>query len=86
MLPCRHSSAPKFNPQVSQQYFQELKMLFGPAQIIKNIENKKHACQYVNIDTANLWELIPEFNVTQTFKEFKSAVHKLYLGSKSECK
>jgi hypothetical protein len=31
-------------------------------------------------------EAIPEFNVTKTFDEFKSAIFKLYLGSESERK
>jgi hypothetical protein len=61
-------------------------MLFTPAQVVNNMEKKKHACQYVDIDTANLWESILEFHVTNTFKEFKSAIHKLYPGLKSECK
>jgi hypothetical protein len=47
MPPCGHSSTPQFNPEVPQelqQYFQELEMLFGPAQIVNNMEKKKHAC------------------------------------------
>jgi hypothetical protein len=50
------------------------------------MEKKKHACWYVDIDTADLWESIPEFDVANTFKEFKSAIHKLYSGLKSKCK
>jgi hypothetical protein len=61
-------------------------MLFGPAHINNSMEKKKHACRYVNIDTADLSESIPEFNVAQNFEEFKSAIHKLYPGSESECK
>jgi hypothetical protein len=40
MLPHGHSSTPHFNPEVPQEfqrYFQELEMLFGPAQIVNNI-------------------------------------------------
>jgi hypothetical protein len=47
---------------------------------------KKHACRYVDINTADLGESIPEFDVAQNFEEFKSAVHKLYPGSESERK
>jgi hypothetical protein len=61
-------------------------MLLGPAHINNSMEKKKHACRYVNIDTADLWESIPEFDVAQNFEEFKLAVHKLYPGSESECK
>jgi hypothetical protein len=50
------------------------------------MEKKKHACQYVDIDTADLWEAIPEFDVTKTFDEFKSTIFKLYPGSESEHK
>jgi hypothetical protein len=35
---------------------------------------------------ADLWEAIPEFDVTKTFDEFKSAIFKLYPGSESEHK
>jgi hypothetical protein len=55
-------------------------------QVVDETEKKKHACQYVNIDTADLWEAIPEFDVTKTFDEFKSAIFKLYPGSESERK
>jgi hypothetical protein len=57
MPPRGHSSAPKFNPDIPwelQRYFKELEMLFATAQIVNNEEKKKHACQYVNIDTADL--------------------------------
>jgi hypothetical protein len=47
------------------------------------MEKKKHACRYVDI---NMAEAIPEFDVTKTFDEFKSAIFKLELGSESECK
>jgi hypothetical protein len=53
---------------------------------VDDIEKSKHACQYINIDTADLWEAIPEFDVTKTFDKFKSAIFKLYPGLESECK
>jgi hypothetical protein len=61
-------------------------LLFGPAQVVNDTEKKKHACWYVDIDTADLWEAISEFNITTTFNEFKSTIFKLYLGSESERK
>jgi hypothetical protein len=79
--------APKFTPDVPrelQRYFKEL--LFGPAQIVDNAKKKKHACRYVDIDTADLWEAIPEFDGIKTFDDFKSAIFKLYPGSESERK
>jgi hypothetical protein len=86
MLPRRHSSTPQFNPEVPWEYFRELEMFFGSAQIVNNMEKKKHACWYIDIDTADLWESIPEFNVAQTFEEFKLAIHELYPGFESERK
>jgi hypothetical protein len=80
MPPRGHSSATKFNPNIPrelQHYFKELEMLFAIAQIVNNEEKKKHACRYVDIDTADLWESIPEFNVTRTFNEFKMAIFNL---------
>jgi hypothetical protein len=61
-------------------------LLFGSAQVVDDTEKKKHACQYIDIDTADLWEAIPEFDITKTFDKFKSAIFKLYPGSESECK
>jgi hypothetical protein len=89
MLPRGHGSTPKLTPDVPrelQRYFKELELLFGPAQIVDDAEKKKHACRYVDIDTADLWEAIPEFDGTKTFDEFKSAIFKLYPGSESERK
>jgi hypothetical protein len=89
MLPRGHSSTPKFTPDVPRElvrYFKELELLFGPAQVVDDTERKKHACRYVDIDTADLWEAIPEFDITKTFDEFKTAIFKLYPGSESKRK
>jgi hypothetical protein len=89
MPPRGHSSAPQFNPDIPrelQRYFKELEMLFTTAQIVNNKEKKKHACRYVDIDTADPWESIPEFDITRTFDKFKTAIFKLYPGSESERK
>jgi hypothetical protein len=89
MPPRGNGSAPKFTPDAPrelQRYFKELELLFGPAQIVDDAEKKKHTCQYVDINTADLWEAIPEFDGTKTFDDFKSAIFKLYPGSESERK
>jgi hypothetical protein len=89
MPPQGNGSAPKFTPDAPrelQRYFKELELLFGPAQIINDAEKKKHACRYIDIDTADLWEAIPEFDGTKTFNDFKSAIFKLYPSSESERK
>jgi hypothetical protein len=67
-------------------YFKELELLLGPAQIVDNAEKKKHACRYVDINTIDLWEAIPEFDGTKTFDDFKAAIFKLYPSSESERK
>jgi hypothetical protein len=89
MPPRGHGSTLKFTPDIPrelQRYFKELELLFGPAQVVNNTEKKKHACRYVDIDTTDLWEAIPEFDVNKTFNEFKSAIFKLYPGSESKRK
>jgi hypothetical protein len=89
MPPRGHGSAPKFTPDVPRElqcYFKGLELLFGPAQIVDDAEKKKHACRYVDIDTADLWEAIPEFDGTKTFDNFKSTIFKLYPSSESKCK
>jgi hypothetical protein len=68
MPPRGRGPTPKFTPNVPRElqcYFKELEMLFGPAQVVNDTETKKHACQHVNIDMADLWEAIPEFDVTK---------------------
>jgi hypothetical protein len=87
--PQGHGSTPKFTPDVPrelQHYFKELELLFGPAQVVDDTKKKKHAYQYVDINTTDLWEAIPEFDGIKTFDEFKSAIFKLYPGSESERK
>jgi hypothetical protein len=47
MPPQGHSSTPKFTPDVPrelQRYFKELELLFGPAQVVDDMEKKKHTC------------------------------------------
>ena len=48
---------------------------------------KCHATRYVDIDTSELWETLPEFiDPTKTFEEFKTVLQDLYPGSKEEHK
>jgi hypothetical protein len=79
MLPRGHSSTPEFTPDIPRElqcHPKELEPLPRPAQAADDMEKKKHICQYVDINMADLWEAIPEFD------EFKSAIFKLYHGSK----
>src|SRR5271154_3438917 len=89
-MPARgHSSTPKFTadqPRELQQYFQELEILLNSACIINAQIMKKHACHYLDVDSAELWESIAEYAAPSTFDEFKRAIFKLYPGSEDERK
>ena len=46
---------------------------------------KKHVLQIADCDTAELWEILPEFaNTVKTYQDFVDAVYNLYPGSDSE--
>jgi len=82
-------SAPQFDPQQPRElrrYFADLDFAFGCAAITERAEKKKHACRYVDVDTADLWESISEFAGAATYDEFVKAVHALYPGSEEERK
>jgi hypothetical protein len=89
-MPARgHSTAPKFDPTQPRElrrYFNELELLFGAANIAANDIRKKHACRYVDIDTSELWESLPEYGPGSNFDDFRIAVHKLYPGSEDDRK
>ena len=80
--------APQFNPTKPRElrrFFEELKFHFGRSHIVDETAMKKHAVQFVDCDTAELWEILPEFaDATKSYQEFVDAVYKLYPGSDSE--
>ena len=46
---------------------------------------KKYALRFANCNTAELWEILPEFaNAVKMYQDFVDAVYKLYLGSDLE--
>ena len=46
---------------------------------------KKHALRFVDCDTMELWEILPEFaNASAPYQDFVNAVYKLYPGSDDE--
>jgi hypothetical protein len=47
---------------------------------------KRHACCYLDIDSAELWESVPEFATGVSFNNFRTAIHKLYPGSENNRK
>jgi hypothetical protein len=89
-MPARsHSTAPKFDPTQPRElcrYFDELDMLFAACTITDSDQMKRHACHYLDIDSAELWESVPEFATGILFNTFRTAIHKLYPGSENDCK
>ena len=46
---------------------------------------KQHALRFVDCDTIELWEILPEFaDVTASYQKFVDAVYKLYPGLDAE--
>src|ERR1700677_2572520 len=74
-MPARgHSSTPKFTadqPRELQCYFQELEILLDSTRIVDAQIMKKHACCYLDVDSAELWESIAEYAAPSIFDEFK---------------
>jgi hypothetical protein len=84
-----HLTTPKFDPFQPcklRHYFDKLDMLFTMCSIINSDQTKRHACCYLNIDLAELWESVPEFATGVSFNNFRTAIHKLYSGSENNCK
>jgi hypothetical protein len=83
-------NAPQFDktqPQELRCYFDDLEFLFGHAQVADDKEKKRHARRFVDVDTADLWESIPEFvDQAKTYEQYKAAIYCLYPGSEDERK
>jgi hypothetical protein len=84
-----HSTAPKFDPTKPhklRQFFDKLELLFRVCNVTDSDLMKKYACIYVDINSAELWELLPQHTTGISFGEFQKAIHKLYPGSEDDCK
>lgn len=83
-------AAPQFDPKQPRglrRYFVDLEVQFGKAAVTDIPTQKRYACSYVDVDTSELWESIPEYaDVTQSFDDFKTAIGVLYPGSQDERK
>ncbi|OBZ76657.1 hypothetical protein A0H81_03899 [Grifola frondosa] len=78
---------PKFDksqPRTLGRFFTELNILFDRSGTTDAQKQKEAACRYVDIDEANLWMSLTEFNPPDTFAAFKAAVITLYPGSDGE--
>jgi hypothetical protein len=88
-MPARnHSSAPSFKksdtPRELRRYFEELDHLLKANSIVDDDEKKSYARRYVDIDTSDLWETIPEHKAASSYQQFVEALYKLYPGSDNE--
>ena len=83
-------SAPRFDPKQPRElrrYFADLEFAFGRASVTDETEQKKHATRYVDVDTSELWETLPEFSDNhKSFKDFVAAISALYPGADEERK
>ena len=90
VMPARgHSTAPKFDPTKPRElrrFFDELELLFTACAVTDSDLMKKHACIYVDIDSAELWESLAQYATGVSFGEFRKAIHKLYPGSEDDRK
>lgn len=83
-------SAPTFDPKQPRElrrYFGDLEFLFNKCGITDQAIMKKNACRYVDIDTSELWETLPEYtDATKTYENLRKAIHALYPGSDTDRK
>ena len=55
---------PQFNPEKPRElrrFFKDLKFHVARSHVVDEEEMKQHALQFINCDTAELWEILPEF-------------------------
>ena len=73
-----------FNPEKPcklRHFFKDLKFHFVQSHVVDKEEMKQHALWFVDCDTMELWEILPEFaDVAVSYQQFVDAVYKLYLG------
>jgi hypothetical protein len=84
-----HRTSPTFSPDQPRElrrYFQELNNLFTDCQVVDDQAKKSYACRYLDVDSAELWESLLEYQATSTYVQFFEAVYKLYPGSEDERK
>ena len=76
-----------YQPCKLRQYFADLDFYFIQSAVVDKQERKKHACQFLDVDTCELWESLTTFtDATKTFKDFCGEVYRLYPRSEEERK
>ena len=80
--------APQFDPTKLRglcRFFDNLRFQFMRSEVVDEVEMKGHALRFVDCDTAELWEILPEFaDSTAPYQKFVNAVCQLYPGSDAE--
>ena len=88
-MPARgECGAPQFDPAKPRglrRFFDDLRFQFTRFGVADEAEMKGHALRFVDCDTAELWEILPEFaDSTAPYQKFVNAVCQLYPGSDAE--
>ena len=88
-MPARgERGAPQFDPAKPRglrRFFDDLQFQFARSGVVDEAEMKGHALRFVDCDTAELWEILPEFaDLTAPYQKFVNAVCQLYPGSNAE--
>jgi hypothetical protein len=89
MPPRNHASAPVFNPaqlRTLRPYFDDLACLFTTCAISLDSEKKSFATRYLDYDSCDLWEVMPQFGPSSTYEDFVQAIYRLYPGSHEDRK
>ena len=88
MPTCGERGTPQFNPAKPHglhHFFDDLRFQFARSGVVDEAEMKGHALWFVDCDTAELWEILPEFaDSTALYQKFVDAVCQLYPGSDAE--
>ncbi len=79
-------ATPVFNPSKPNEivrYFNQLEDLFNRCVVATDAAKKKYVVAYVDVDTADTWEFLPEYrDVTKTYLDLKNCLFEFY-GQKS---
>ena len=65
LMPARgERGAPQLDPakpRKLRRFFNNLRFQFAQSEVVDEAEMKGHALRFVDCDTAELWEVLPEF-------------------------
>ena len=88
MPTCGDCGSPQFDPEKLgelRRFFKDLKFHFAQSHVVDEEEMRQHALRFIDCDTVELWEILPEFtDATVFYQQFVDAVCKLYLGLDAE--